>query len=218
MSLAVESDLQQFEQRLFLPETGLMDPDGVHHLFVDGMHGQKAEFSVIKRGMSLYRQWVKLSAQDIKQAYEDLPEFILGVANGTNAFAEDVAAELKNGVIGLRTEKAQHNPKIKRLTPLAEAMISFFEPELVAVVDDAGTTGSSTYQVAEAALDAGAQEVVVQYALQRSANLPYLDKAVIAYTALVKRCLPNFTSEQCEAEGFCAKGWELLGHGTEGSQ
>lgn len=191
----------------------VLDPEGTHHEFVSGMHGQKLDFDKIESGSPLYQEWVDVNAAFIKDKYPSIPTFILGVANGTNRLSEDVAPVLGGDVDGLITEKDEDNSKIIRLTHMADKAIRMVQPELVVVVEDVGTTGSNSVQAAVAAKEAGAKRVEVVTTWKRRRKLERLEEAGIPYQAIIDEPLTTYSPGECEAEGFCARGWEFIPRG-----
>ncbi|CAN5441887.1 hypothetical protein BH10PAT3_BH10PAT3_1270 [soil metagenome] len=187
----------------------VLDPEGTHHEFVSGKHGQKLDFDVIPTGSLLYNEWVEVNVDFITDRHDEA-EIIMGVANGTNRLALDVAARFKGRKLGLVSEKDPENSKILRLGSLARRVIKSFEPELVVVVEDVGTTGSNSVQVAEACLDAGAKDVIVVPTWMRQPRLDRLEDADILYDPIINETLATYTPDECRATGFCAQGWEYI--------
>jgi phosphoribosylpyrophosphate synthetase len=189
----------------------VMDPPRVHTEFVDGMHGQKVDFDGIKETDPLYHKWVGVNVDAIKAMCDPLPEVIIGVANGTNRLAHSVASKLEGQSLALETYKDPNDFKKVYLTNLARTALSGINPELAVIVEDVGTTGSTSVQVARQALDAGAWHVLVINTLQRREQLEKLKKAGVPHHAIIKKILPTFTPEDCNnlPEGFCHRGWEL---------
>jgi hypothetical protein len=72
-------------------EAGVLDPPNVHHEFVSGKHGRKLDFDTIDDESDLYKEWVGANVDFISDQFSQIPEVILGVANGTNRLALDVA-------------------------------------------------------------------------------------------------------------------------------
>jgi orotate phosphoribosyltransferase len=203
--------VEEFRENLL--QAGILDPEGTHHEFVSGMHGRKLDFDLIESGTPLYSDWISVNAEYIKQQFDELPEVVLGVANGTNRVAVDTAAELGSGVVGLVTQKDAQTSKIISLPEDAQRTIAEAKPKLLVVTEDVGTTGSNSVQAAVAAQEAGAQNVEVVTTWKRRENLERLDEAGIAYRAIINEALVTYGPEECEAEGFCAYGWELIPRG-----
>jgi orotate phosphoribosyltransferase len=205
------SKVEEFRENLL--QAGILDPEGTHHEFVSGMHGRKLDFDLIEDGTPLYSDWISVNAEYIRQQFDELPEVVLGVANGTNRVAIDTAAELGSGVLGLVTQKDVQTSKIITLPEEAKRVITEVEPRLVVVTEDVGTTGSNSVQAAVAAQEAGAQNVEVVTTWKRWENLERLDEAGIAYRAIINEALVTYSPEECAAEGFCTYGWELIPRG-----
>jgi hypothetical protein len=191
-------------------EQGIVDPYGMHHEFVSGMHGQKIDFDLIETGTPLYEEWVDINVSFILQNFNPLPEVILGVANGTNRLAKDVANKFDTITTGLVSEKDPENSKILFLSKLAKEIITIARPALVVVVEDVGTTGSNSVQVATDAREIGAQRVEVVTTWKRRQELERLDEAEIPYRAIIDEPLTTYTPEECRQIGFCALGWEYI--------
>lgn len=188
----------------------VLDPEGEHSEFVSGMHGQKLDFDTIETGSELYQEWVQANNDFLIAELNDIPEVLLGVANGTNRLSEDVARNFHpTAVTGLVSEKDPQNSKILRLTKVANEVIRTAKPNLVIVLEDVGTTGSNSVQVAAAAHEAGAKDVLVVPTWKRRERLERLDEAGIRYQALIDEPLPTYTPEACREIGFCALGWKF---------
>lgn len=193
-----------------LMEAGILDPEGVHHEFVSGKHGQKLDFDKIPTGSDLYDQWVQTTAGFIKEEYPRLPGIVIGVANGTNRLAESVAEQLGKDVAGAVSEKDPNNSKKLYLTEEAGRLLTDVHPEFVLVLEDVGTTGSNSVQVAQAVVDAGVPNVEVLTTWQRQTELARLDEADIHYRSMIPEALPTFDPEECVRTGFCARGFEFI--------
>lgn len=190
--------------------SGALDPKGIHHEFVSGMHGQKLDFDLIGHKDPLYSEWTEVAADFIKQEFPELPEIILGVANGTNRVALDTARRFDGAVHGAVSEKDKDNSKTLRLTHVANKLIRALNPELVIVLEDVGTTGSNSVQVARGALAAGAQDVEVVTTWKRRERLERLEESGISYRAIIDEALTTYSPEECQTEGFCSMGWKFI--------
>jgi len=188
----------------------VLDREGFHSEFVDGMHGQKLDFDNIDEAIDpLYGEWIDVNQDFIEQAYHPLPEIIIGVANGANRVALDTARRFNGEVIGLTSVKEPENSKIIYLSRLAKRAITKIVPRLVVVIEDVSTTGSSSVQVAIAARDAGAKKVEVLTTWKRRERLEHLDEAEIPYNAIIDEPMPTYTPKECQELGFCALQWQL---------
>jgi orotate phosphoribosyltransferase len=201
------ADVGTFQKHIL--EAGVLDPEGVHHEFVSGMHGRKLDFDTIETGSDLYNEWVGVTAGYISNEFPDLPAVIVGVANGTNRLALDTA-EFFSGVRGLVSEKDSLDSKKLYLGEVACELIRELKPKLVVVVEDVGTTGSNSVQVARECLDHGAKEVEVVTTWQRRPQLEKLEASGIPYRAVIKEELDTFTPEDCRAHGYCSQGYEFI--------
>ena len=196
--------MRDFKSKIL--ENDIFDPVGIHHEFAYGDHGRKLDFDLITDGSPLYREWVQVNVEFIRQQYTQIPEVILGVANGTNRLARDVAKEL--GVLGLSTEKV--GGRSVQLTQAARQQLIETECKLLLVLEDVGTTGGSAYSAAVNAREAGAQRVEVIFSWQRSEDLIAFKNTDIPYCAIVQEVLPNYSPEECKKIGYCSMGWELI--------
>ncbi len=206
------ADIEVFRNHII--ESGyVLDTEGTHHEFVSGMHGQKLDFDNIdEKTDPLYTEWIDVNEDFIRQNFDITPEIILGVANGTNRVAVDTAKRFGDNVFGLESVKDPDNSKVLHLSRLARIAIKAIEPELVVVVEDVGTTGSNSVQVATKAREAGAKQVVVVTTWKRRPQLERLDEAGIDHMAIIDEPLTTYTPEECRelVEGFCKRGWEFI--------
>ncbi|MDB5168862.1 MAG: hypothetical protein JWO41_218 [Candidatus Saccharibacteria bacterium] len=204
------ADVARFEHNL-QTSGQVIDLEGIHSEFVSGMHGQKVDFDKLGDQDELYGDWVDVNADYIEEQFPRLPEYILGVANGTNRVVHSVARRMNGRVVALESRKDKDNDKVLYLPPNVEKIITLTRPALVAVVEDVGTTGSNSVQVAVAAKEAGAGEVIVVTTWKRRPQLERLEEAGIEYMAIIDHPLPTFTPEDCETQpdGFCARDWEF---------
>lgn len=215
-------EIETFRQHIIEDKT-IFDPDGLHHEFVSGVHGQKLDFDKIADGSGLYSEWVVVSADDVAEQCPELPSIILGVANGTNRLAVSVAENLseqfkQHRVAGLVSAKRADNDKVLYLPDRTAQIITDDRPDLLVVVEDAGTKGTNSVQIAEQALLAGAKNVIVQVTWQRNMTLPRLDELRakypdrFSYHSIIKHLLPDYEPEVCRTDpaGFCNRGWGLI--------
>jgi orotate phosphoribosyltransferase len=193
-----------------LMSEGILDPEGTHHEFVSGMHGRKLDFDKIDDESELYQQWIDVAAGHIEQNFPKLPEVILGVANGTNRVALDVARKFDGRVLGAVSEKDERNSKKLYLSEMAGKLITAMKPEFVVVIEDVGTTGSNSVQVARQALAHGAENVEALTTWQRRPNLERLEQVGINYSSIINTELETYSPDDCEAPGFCAQNWNLI--------
>jgi orotate phosphoribosyltransferase len=204
------SRIENFKQHLL--ETDILDPIGIHHEFSSGMHGRKLDFDRIETHSELYNEWIDITTDFITQEYPMQPKFLIGVANGTNRVSVDTANKLGGNIIGLDTEKDINDSKIIHLTKMAKIIIEKSNPEFVLVVEDVGSTGSNSVQVASESLLAGARQVEILNTWQRRAHLEKLLELGIPYKSIIKVELPTFEPIVCELSGYCSKDWQLIKH------
>ena len=212
------SQIQTFREHVL--EAGVLDSEGVHHEFSSDKHdhGRKLDFDRIptyRNGSQfspLYAEWVDVTTSFIAEEFPDVSEVVLlGVANGTNRLAIHTAPRLKICAIGLESIKEdQSGSTVLRLSRDVAYTIAARQAELVIVVEDVGTTGSNSLQVATRAQEAGAENVVVVNTWQRREQLERLDEAGIEYRAIIDEPLPTYSPEDCVKTGFCAQGWKFI--------
>jgi orotate phosphoribosyltransferase len=188
----------------------VLDPEGTHHEFVSGMHGQKLDFDKISDDDPLYSLWTEVAADFIEEEFPRLPEIIIGVANGTNRTALDTARRFNGDVLGLTSIKDPQNSKKLYLTSLAGKVMEGIRPELAVVLEDVGTTGSNSVQVATACRDAGVKNVEVVTTWKRRAVLERLEEADVPHRAIIDEELPTYSPEDCKDHGFCSQGWDFI--------
>lgn len=213
------AEIKSFQSNLEAPEAGVMDVEGVHRELSSGLHGQKIDFDTIPRFSPLYNQWISVAGAFIKQTFPEIINYprdrhlsgmILGVANGTNRVARDLATGLNPRIIrGEPTLKVPGTKEIQ-LHRTANEVIKVYRPKLVVVIEDVGTTGGNAAQAALAAREAGAERVEVVNTWQRQEELPRLDEAGVEHHAIINQPLPTYTPEDCQAEGFCVNDWQLI--------
>lgn len=195
-----------FRDRLI--EGGVLDPEGLHHEFAYGTHGRKLDFGLIAEDAPLYAEWVDANVQALQQRPR-LPRAVLGIANGTNQLAQDVAAEL--GIVALTTHKI--SPREVTITPASlEQLVELSCLDEITAIEDVGTSGGTTLTGIQSVQTAGYEYVSAQVTWQRSAELGALATAGIEYWTLIHEPLTTYEPAQCEEEGYCAQGWELIPH------
>lgn len=193
----------------------VIDPERLHHEFNQGLHGQKADFDNIEEGTELFEQWIDVTVDFIQEEYSELPDAVVGVANGTNRVAKPVAKKLGNGTIFLETEKQDASKPV--LTKEAKLVVEEFQPIFALIIEDVGTRGTNAVSAANSTLAAGVSRIEVLNTFQRAETLPLLDEAGIVYKSMVKRLMPNFTPDECRTlpEGFCRRQWRLIPYGAQ---
>lgn len=198
---------EQFREHLFA-YPGFFDPKGVHHEFNQGLHGQKTDFDVIPTDSSLFGEWVEVTARKIRDSYDELPEVLIGVADGTNRLVEPVAKELGHKIVGLTTKKVDRSVVV--LTPESWRRVAGRKPRFALVVEDVGNEGWNARCAVDSTKKAGAQRVEALISLQRQSRLKRL--IGIGHRATLKENIPTFTEKECNAppDGLCAKGWDLI--------
>lgn len=203
----LESLIKELKERIL--SEGVMDDETQHHEFVTGVHGRKIDFDIIPTGSSLYELWVDALEAFIREKYDPMPEMLVGVANGANRLALSLASRL-DGVIGLPTDK--ETSRSVMLSKVGVDMISSYKPEHVLVLEDVGTSGTSSMTAVTAVLAAGAQKVTVLNSWQRSETLPKIEDEGIEHDALIKEVFVNYQPDDCPENGYCAKGSKFIPH------
>ena len=209
----LQRDIQSLKERIMEDSIQVMDVDGMHHEFVSGMHGQKLDFDKILTGTDFYIQWVSLYARAIKQIYGDVyPAAIVGIANGANRLAKSIAPLISDDMIVLSTEKV--DAKTVKLTEDSVEILKSQSIESVLIVEDVGTTGSTTVTAVHDLKDKGVKKIEALNGWVRTESLVRLDEIGLPYYALIHDVLPVFSPDDCERdeEGFCKRGFEFVPH------
>lgn len=191
-----------------------MDPAGTHHIFASGRHGQKMDFDKIPTHSELFRSWVDITAEYVMRLKGNQKNLLLfGVANGANRLAKHVAYKVP-GTIGLETRKDED--KSIHLTRKGLDAIRKYQPREVLILDDVGTRGTNMAMVAREILDAGVASPHGLVTWQRSPRLDRLDELGVAYTAIIKEMMPDYSLPECEQlpEGFCHRWGPPIPHGS----
>lgn len=213
-------ELQQaiglFREHFFEPATGTFDPEGVHHEFNQGLHGRKVDFDAVLEGTDLYDRWVDVTVAAIAQRYSQKllgNSVLIGVANGTNRLARDVATSLDCDVAALDTVKLGKG--IINLTPESVSMLQEINPEMAVITEDIatrGTNGASVVLSTRHNAPKRLKRIEVINTLERS--IPErLDELDVVYHSLIVAHMIDYEPERCAAEGYCADGWELIPYG-----
>lgn len=202
------TNVESFKKDLM--DHGVLDPPDLHHEFVSGKHGRKLDFDKIITGSDLYGEWVSVNEDFIKEEFSETPTAFVGVANGTNRLALDVARRFDSRAVGLISRKDPENSKRLFLPKLTEATLKGLLPRFVMVLEDVGTTGSNSVQVAKAVRDLGVPEVVVVPTWQRQPRLEKLDEAGIIYRSFINHTLATYSPMECVENGFCSQGVKLI--------
>jgi hypothetical protein len=191
-----------------LRESGVLDPLGVHHEFAYGTHGRKLDFDLIAEDDPLYADWVSANVDSLR-SFPALPRAVLGIANGTNRLATDVASEL--GITALYTEKV--SPREVVLTSESIHVVRALDPtDEITALEDVGTSGGTTCSGLRDVQRYGAHNVNALISWQRTETLSALAAANILYRSIIFEPLPTYTPEQCMEIGYCAQGWTLIAH------
>lgn len=210
------ADLEVFKSNLV--SSGIVDPDGIHHEFVSGVHGQKIDFDKIPSDSDLFEEWCDVVADAVSERFP-LARYprgvvLLSVAGGTNRLVNPVTERIGQGYTPALTKKV--SPKEVTLTDEAEDRILELNPDLVVAVEDVGTAGttSATAVLAtrEVLPDGSLTQVVALNTWQRSTGLPRLEEIRAPYFSIISESMPSYEPERCRKIGFCAMGWKFIPH------
>lgn len=195
-----------FRDRLI--EGGVLDPEGIHHEFAYGTHGRKLDFGLVAVYGPLYGEWVDANVDALKRRPR-LPRAVLGIANGTNQLAEDIAGEL--GIVALTTHKI--SPREVTITPASlEQLVELSCLDEITAIEDVGTSGGTTLTGIQSLHTAGYERVNAQITWQRTEVLGALAAAGVTHWSIIHEPLTTYEPDACIAEGYCAQGWELIPH------
>ncbi len=206
--------IEAFRDRVMTDPVGVLDPPTQHHEFVSGNHGRKLDFDKILTGSDFFKQWTNVYAQWISERYRnDLPDALIGVANGANRLSSSVAPFVVDTISGLLTDKV--DKKTVKANSASRFIIQQLKPEFVLIIEDVGTTGSTTATLVEDLQSLGVSRIEAVTTWQRNPNLEQLDKLGIMYSSMIPEALPMFKPEECRSnsEGFCNQGVLLIPHG-----
>lgn len=191
----------------------VLDPEGIHHEFVSGKHGRKLDFDNIPDGSDLFGQWVEVTARELKGEYTnvDMGRFALvSVANGTNRLVGPVAETMGRGVTAILTQKDPDHPK-QVLLPGGEIdKLQGLDASIAVLLEDVGTTGSTTATGVLSVRQTGTKNVEVVMAWKRQLRLERLDAIGAAYWAIIDEELPTYDPDECRDIGYCALGWQYI--------
>ena len=213
------ADLTVFRNHL-VEAPNFLDPEGLHHEFVSGMHGRKMDFDSIPTESDLFEEWADVAADAIRQQYagEALGTMVLlSVANGTNRLVGPVARRLRESATPMRMVPLETRKISAKAVELDDDAVKAFQelhPDFVLVIEDVGTMGTTSASAAVAARQAGARRVEAMNTWQRRPILEKLVEVDVRYTSIIHEDLPTLTPEACrtEPEGYCAQGWALIEH------
>jgi len=202
-----------FKQHL-LECQGFLDPEGIHHQFVEGKHGRKLDFDRIPDGSDLFEEWVEINVRQIHKSYgrnKDIGKVVLlSVAEGTNRLVSPVASQLGDNVTAAYTTK--ESSRSVKLTPDGKYTLRSVRPDLVVALEDVSTSGTTSTSAVLAARQVGVEKVEVLNTWQRRPRLTKLEAMRISYHSIIKEELPTYTEKDCRRLGYCALGWVLIEH------
>lgn len=196
-----------------LLEHGVLDPEGLHHEFVSGLHGRKLDFDDIPPESDLFVSWVEIVTRKIHEEYisQGAGRLVLvSVAGGTNRLVPIVASEVGHKTVGVLTEK--DSPRSVKLLPESLAVIRAIKPIVGVAIEDAATKGTMSASAVEEMKASGVPRNEVLNTWQRRVRLEELEARNIKYSSIIFEPLPTLAPQECEEDGYCAQGWELLEH------
>ena len=206
---------EQLRERLLqfrmdcLNTPGLMDPEGVHHEFKSGMHGQKLDYDAIEEGTELFDRWAKLYLDFIMLGYEKQPDLVMSVAEGVDQLVKRIGEFAgSTGPDTLLSKKLADKTIV--IDGKAREQIERKDYQSAVIVEDVGTTGRSSLMVAQQLRDLGIKKIEVINTWQRRPHLEKLEEAGVAYRSLNFEPLTTFSPDECRAFGFCSKDWEFI--------
>lgn len=206
-----ELSVSNFRDHLLDEE--VLDPEGVHHEFVSGLHGRKLDFDTIPSDSRLFEEWVEAVARRVHELYiaENAGKIVLvSVANGTNRLVPIVAAEVGHKVVGVLT--AKESAKSVKLLPESVEAIKAIKPEVAVAIEDVGTRGTTSASAVSDVRRLNVPRVEALNTWQRRQQLEELEAIGAPYNAVIFEPLPSLSPAECRATGYCAYGWEFIEH------
>ncbi len=159
----------------------LLDEEGSHHQFASGTHGRKIDFDLIVADSELYALWVEANVNFIKSEFGLNISGAVGVANGTNRIAIDVARGLS--CLALTTKKLAD--KSIALSDDAQTSLGVLsEADRVIVLEDVGTSGGSAVSVSTLCQKWSPAQISMLFTWQRTDTLPLADQSKIPYWSI----------------------------------
>ncbi len=200
--------LRKAEFLEFLKISDVIDPEGTHHEFNQGLHGQKIDLDKILDGSDLFEEWIELVAKAIEEYYsEQLPDVLVGVASGTNRIVAAVSERLAHHPLAIETVKIERLPI---LSQVSSALIHELEPSFVLVVEDVATEGTNALSVVRSIRKVTQARTEILNTVERSQELRLLREAGVSYRSILSHILPTYTAEECQQSGPCAQNWRLI--------
>ncbi len=198
---------ERFREKL--DEEGIVTT-GRHHVFSQGLHGQKVDFDRIASGSLLDDEWTQVNVRAFRQAHPYIrSQFLVSIANGTIDLVNGMTREMRGDVTALHTVKDPEDnmPYLsKEAVEIIAGLDVIRKPELT-LVEDTSSTGRKTAFVARQIRKVNPDvHLEVQTTFQRQEVLPELDDLEISYHAIIKEILPTYTQDECRKIGFCALG------------
>ncbi len=199
-----------------LIEGNIRDPEGVHHEFVGEFHGVKLDFDRIPDDSELFDQWVDITAAEISKKYPE-QEYgrlvLIGVAHGTNRLVGPVAEQLgRRRAEYVETRKVRSDGDTVSFSDEEFMKLYSLRSNMGIVCEDVIKSGFTTATAVVAArfLIADRDRLQVLGTWQRRKSAMYLKLLKAKYGAIIHEPMEDFTAAQCEAEGPCSLGWELV--------
>ncbi|MHB1864626.1 MAG: phosphoribosyltransferase [Candidatus Saccharimonadales bacterium] len=187
-SQGLREGIDKFKQDVLSGRLGVLDAEGlVYHEFESGVHGRKLDMEKLTRGSRDYQWFLELFHLVINEVYGDnLPDAVLGVANGGNNLAMDTSQMFNDKVRrvrGLTTIKPRGDAIY--IPSHSTEIIKRSRFGFVLVIEDVGTTGGSSAGVASQLYDLDVPRVEVFNGWQRSEHLPVLESMGIVRTYIL---------------------------------
>lgn len=209
--------LESINATLTNPEQGFIVGEGFHHRLVSDkldveLHGVKIDLEKNNAIDSplLYISSLAAFERCIRNTRfaRCRPTHIIGIANGMNQFAVDLAERMGYGCKGVRTVKLGKG--IVRLDQ--EWLDSLDEGARLTIVDDVLKTGQSISGPVEQLLEKGVklEDIDVMALVAREENARVLDRLGVKYRSIMQILLATYTKQECEVSGPCSRGAVLL--------
>lgn len=205
------ANVEVFKHNLI--DAGIVDPNGVHHEFVSGLHGQKIDFDSVPDESDLFQEWVAVfgDAIDLRYPAQDYPKIVvMSVANGTNRVVDPIAERLGPRATAIQTVKV--SAKAVELTPEAIEKLLRADPDMVVAAEDVGTKGTTSASAVVSARKVWNGPIEAMNTWQRRPELEELIGIGATYSSIIFEPMPSLTPEQCLSTGFCAQGWQFIEH------
>ncbi|MDQ3158897.1 MAG: phosphoribosyltransferase [bacterium] len=209
----LQEDIDALRRRMLNSPESIMDQETeAHHLFANGLHGLKVDCDMVEDNSDLYINMTSVYARAILDVYDyELPDVLIGVANGANRFAASIAPMI--GAVALATKK--NTTSDVELSEEASETLEGMDDDLFGlVIEDVGTSGSTVWSLVDRlrGIDRFGR-IEAFHLLQRSATLHFLDSNDVTYRSVVFEPQTDYSKADCEVSGFCSRDVPLLENG-----